>query len=83
MRDLRCVLISGHHATGKTSLLKWAQSRITGEGYSWHVESGGGGKSICTMPPVQALEVLLPIWQDPTVHTLVIEGTRIYSTVVP
>ena|SRR3990167_629979 len=79
MTDLRCVLISGHHATGKTGLLRWAQSRISGNGYSWHSESGG--KSICTQAPARALEALLPLWCNSAYHTLVIEGTRVYSTV--
>ena len=84
---LRCVLISGGNAAGKTSLFVWGRARVgsTTPGYVWHSEGGGAGAQgapkLCTLPADEALELARQEWADPAVHTMVVEGTRVYSTI--
>jgi hypothetical protein len=84
LRPLRCVSLSGGHAAGKSTLFQWARDRLTDiPGFVWWGEThtSNGEKSICTLPPAQAFDRLCQDWVNPDIHTIVVEGTRIYSTV--
>jgi len=78
--SLRCVLLSGGNAAGKTTLFDWGKARVNGaRGYVWHSETGG--PSLSRLSVAEAYDLALQQWTDPTIHTLVVEGTRVYSTI--
>jgi len=45
------------------------------------MRSGFCTNTPCTAPPAIAQAFLQDQWADPAIHTLVLEGTRVYSTV--
>jgi hypothetical protein len=81
--SLRCVLLMGGHAGGKSTLFRWGRDRINGTpGYTWHSEGGNGGRpSVSTLPVKEALALASKEWTDLNVHTMVVEGTRVYGPV--
>jgi len=80
---LRCILLMGGHAAGKSTLFRWGRERINGTpGYTWHSEGGNGGRpSLSTLPVKDAHDLAWREWRDPAITTMVVEGTRSYSTV--
>ncbi len=93
---LRCILLMGGHAGGKSTLFRWGQARIgvhptfgttldemeRARGYRWHSEGGNRGwPSVSTLPVKEALALASKEWTDPSVHTMVVEGTRVYGPV--
>lgn len=81
--ELRCILLMGGHAAGKTTLEHWGRDRVgTMPGYVWHCEGGNGGRaSLSTMPVEEAYALGMQQWLDRSIHTLVVEGTRVYGTI--
>jgi hypothetical protein len=73
----------GGHAVGKSTLFRWGQARVgAAPGYTWHTEGGNGGKpSLSTMPVEDAVALAVKEWLDPALHTLVVEGTRVYGPI--
>ena len=81
---LRCILLMGGHAAGKTSLVRWGRDRVGATpGYTWHTEGGGhGGRpSLSTLPVKDAITLASKEWNDRTIHTMVVEGTRVYGSI--